>query len=323
MTVPPESRFGFYPHRPLWVGSPVPFPKTPALETSRILGEVILTCKTPLTKIFVARDGLVLFAFQTTLPARKIQEHLNCFYLLLASHAADFTFEAFLPVEELSLADILACRYVGETLTGVELADVKPRTASFLRDRYLTTHLPIQPAKFDFSPDSFWDRLGRAAFENAPGYRARRDRVLPETVYRGAVSDYARLSSDPLFVSVLGSLPQVLGPFANKNYAESLLFAWFVIEAYLYELWREKVRGGQVGAEESVSASTLIRDLKTARVLPYEVGNDLHTVRIARNKVVHDKFRTPPEREPAALAIEALKEFIRRDVGLNLNLPLD
>ena len=319
----PESRFGFYPHRPLWADSSLPFAQTPALETTRMLSTVTYTFETPLAKIFVARDGLVLFAFQTTLPARKIQEHLNCFYLLLSSHAADFTFEAFLPVEELGLGDILVCQYAGETLTGAELIGVNPRTAGCFRERYLTTHLPVQPEKFDFSPDSFWDRLGRAAFAHAPGYRARQARVLPEAVYQGAVSDYARLSGDPLFVSVLGSLPQVLGPFADKNYAEALLFAWFVIEAYLYELWREKVQGGQVSQEESLSVSTLIRDLKTARVLPYEVGNDLHTVRIARNKVVHDKFRTPPEREPAALAIEALKEFIRRDVGLNLNLPLE
>ena len=312
--------FGFYPHRPLYARSQPDYAALSALEISRTLAESVFSFDTPTATMRVCRDGLCLVSFKTTYAARTIKEHLNCLYVLLSSHAADYKFESFLPLTELTLEDILVCHYAGDRLVQAELDGVNERTRTQFLTRYLTTHLPIQPSKFDFIPGGFWDKLGKATHLHAQPLQIRNNRVLPEAVYRAAATDYTRLSTDSLFVSILASLTQSLGHYETKNYAESLIFSWFVIEAYLYELYARKVARAQ--PEESLSASVLIRELKTARILPYEVGNDLHTIRLARNRVVHDKFRTSPDPAPAALAIEALKEFIRRDVGLNLNLPL-
>ena len=317
----PATWFGFYPHRPFYAAAEPDYAELSALDLPRTLAASVFRLDTPTASLQACRDGLLLVSFKTTSSARAVQEHLNCLYVLLSSHAADYKFASFLPLEELTLGDILVCHYAGDTLVRAELEGVNERTRTQFLARYLTTHLPVQPDKFDFTPHGFWDKLGKATHLHAAPLRARSGRVLPESVYQAVAADYTRLSPDALFVSILASLAQALGHYHAKNYAESLIFSWFVIEAYLYELYARRVARGE--AEESLSASVLIRELKSARVLPYEVGNDLHTIRLARNRIVHDKFRTTPDPGPAALAIEALKEFIRRDVGLNLNLPLE
>ena len=107
------------------------------------------------------------------------------------------------------------------------------------------------------------------------------------------------------------------------NYAEALIFAWFIIEAYLYKLYQNKiVNNPNQDADESISSAILIRELKQAKVISYDVGNDLHTIRIARNQAVHNTFDSEVSRQDALMALEAIKQFISRDTGITIGAIL-
>jgi Domain of unknown function (DUF4145) len=314
--------FGFYPQQNYYAKQELVISNIPTITSlPRLMSSIVFDIESKDIKLKVAQDGLIMIGFKKQLSSRHIVQYINCLFVLLQSRALEATLDKFFVLNEQTLADIVVLKYNDNNLTEVSTEGVSEMTNYAYSGRFLTSYIRINPAQIDFTPDGFWDKLYRANITNDPRILQRQDRVLQQQTFEQVLQDIERINTDHYMIQIVASVSKICEQINQANYAEALIFAWFVIEAYLYKLYTEKVSTASSSTkehEDSISSAVLIRELKQAKVLSHDVGNDLHTIRIARNDAVHNTFDSEVTRTDALMALEAIKQFIARDTGINL-----
>ncbi len=308
--------YGFYPSNPFWVVEKPELSQN-LLALSDKMSQIIIRKDTSFGKLQVARDGMVLCNFRFQLSAQDILEYLNGVNILLASRASENFFKPFIDLQEVTLQDVVYHEYKGEQIAKFDIETVGELVKHRYLARFLSSFLNVKSASVDTTPGSFWHKLFAHSIVTDKRISSRTDRVMPESVFDLVASDLNSGAKDFTIVQLLSALNKSMEQYTQANYDMSLIYSWFVIEAYLFKLY-EKAKPGE--NTEEMSSSDAIRRLKEFKAIPYQIGNDLHTIRIARNSIVHNKFDSKAQPEHAAMAIEAIKEFIKRDTGLNLSV---
>jgi hypothetical protein len=315
--------FGFYTDRPFFVEKSIE--RLPHLSRLHaVYSKIVWENETEIAKLQVAQDGLIMIAFKKTLTSRAVVEYLNCLYVLLESRASEFLLTRAFDIAEIKLSDVLVLKYQAKNLIQVDLDGINSHTRHHYNVRNLQDYMKVDLRQIDMSQGGFWDNIIHANILYNERNVLRKSRVLPLTIFDLLLQDFKRIGFDFTIVQVVSSLTKSLQHYREGNYADSLIASWFIIEAYLFELWKTKVNQGIQNSDEdqSTSSAIIIRDLKQARIIPYEVANELHQVRLARNEVVHNKFNSTPKQEDAYLAILAIKSFVARDTGVTLTINL-
>ena len=315
-----EQYFAFYPEH-VWSLEPLQVGELDLGRYTQAMSRIVWSSSIDLATIAVAQDGLVLFKFHQRMVARGILEVVNCFALLLSSRAREYTLKHTLAVRESKLSDIIVLDYSENALMNVHMEGVNNVAREQYRERLLTTYMKVNMEKIDLQIGGYWDRLIKSNIIHSGAYVLRKDNVVPEAALAQAVQDLAIARGKDYLVAILGAMPRIIEDYRESNYDSSLVMSWFIIEAYLYTLWREKCSSASDDTE-SVSSAILIRDLKQVKVIPYQVGQDLHTIRLARNEVVHNTFEAAASQHEARMAIAAIEQFIVRDSGLRLQLDI-
>lgn len=313
--------FGFYPGE-YWPHEKMSSDSNVREYTAEI-SKIIFEAENSSFRLRVCQDGLILFNFKNTLKASAIVEYMNCFMVLLESHVSNQTLEKFFTINEVKLSDIIVQEYTGDRLTKSGMEGVNERAKNIYSQRYLSYFMKIDFTKVDLSPNSFWNNLINSNIHHSILTKKRNSKILPLEVFDLVIRDFDRVATDTTLIKVIASLTRAIEDFRESNYGEALVFTWFIIEAYLFKLYETKVMGGFYDEDDDTkSVAMLIRELKQKKIIPYEVGNDLHSIRLARNEVVHNTFDAAARPEDTLLSIEAIRQFILRDTGINLNIQL-
>lgn len=310
--------YGFYPQSNFWAINE-PDITNNFLDLPKVLSQIVYQKDVSFGQLMVTQDGLILCSFNIQLDAQDILKYLNSVLIILQSRASEHFFKPFIDPVELTLKDVIYHEYQGEQIAKFDIDSVEQLAQYQYLARFIGSYVNVNLNNLDTSKNSFWYKLIQHSVSSDKRITARSGRIIPKSVFDLVVQDLEIAGKDYMLVQLLAALNRSSQLYSLGDYDMSLIQSWFVIEAYLFKLLEKKTPGIDTA---EMSSSEAIKQLKILKAIPYEVGNDLHSIRIARNKVVHSTFDSKADSSDAVIAIEAIKQFIQRDTGLTISINL-
>lgn len=242
-------------------------------------------------------------------------DYLNAFYLLLDSAMVETANFGLFQLHEITIRDAFRVRYEDGKYIGESL--ITENISSVFQMRKIASS----------NPDGVPNEHDRHMIRH----------VVPRTAIEHASNNFSVVIDSPEAVKDLAALTKSLGEYKVGNYATSLVLAWFIIERGISSMWEHHLDSlnrqyendqKRINSERrkfltgsNFSASIVSNFLELSNVLPYELFDDIDTVRGFRNDVVH-KSNYKARAADAQLALKTAQKMIRRirDVDFSLNL---
>ena len=316
-----EQYYGFYTNRPFWAISKPDFSITQTLlQFTPAMSEVVAEYEDTYYKLRFCRDGLVLFhsKFQN-LDFKNVLEYLNALYVLIESESEKWFFGRTFTIGEINSGDVIPYTMHDKVIKGVNTSCVSFEKLHEYNARFLPFYIPVDIKKVDLNGE-FWPNLIKHTIISDPRIKSREGRVLSKELFDGINTTFSQVVKNYTSVTLLAQMTKALEQFNNARYDISLILSWFVIETYLYNLYKAKVVKNISAGDEEISSVELLKVLNQRRVLSYDLVGDIHKIRILRNAIVHNTFESQTTAQDALLAFEIIKKFIAQDIGLTLNL---
>jgi hypothetical protein len=320
-TITLEQYYGFYTNRPFWAISKPDFNNTGTIDQfTRVLSEVVAEYEDTYYKLKFCRDGLVLFHSKfEKIDFKHILEYLNSLYIIMESDAEKWTFKNTFIIKELNNGAVLPYTMSGNEIKGVNTARLDFNTLHEYNARFLPFYIPLDYKKVDLN-GTFWPNLIKHTVNSDPRIKSREGRVLKKDLFDEINRTFSQVVKNYNSITLLAQMTKSIEQFHNSRYDVSLILSWFIIESYLYKLYDAKIVKNISNDREDMSAVELLKALNQRRVLSYDLVGSIHKIRILRNDIVHNTFESETKAEDVLLSFEIIKEFIKQDIGLTLNL---
>jgi hypothetical protein len=316
-----EQFYGFYTNRPFWAISKPDFGNTETIQQfTQVMSEVIAEYEDTYYKLRFCRDGMILFHSKfDKLDFKHVLEYLNTLAILIESEAQRWTLKKNFSIKEINRGDVFPYTVDGLEIKGVNTARVDFGVLHDYNARFLPFYIPVDYAKLDLQ-GTFWPSLIKHTIISDPRIKSREGRVLSKELFDNINTTFSQVVKNYNSVTLLAQMTKSIEQFENGRYDVSLILSWFIIETYLYKLYNSKVVKSISQTEEDMSSVELLKALNQRRVLSYTLVGDIHKIRVLRNKIVHNTFESEVSPQDTLLSFEIIKEFIKQDIGLTLNL---
>lgn len=316
-----EQYYGFYTNRPFWAISKPDFTNTEVVrQFTQVISEIVAEYEDKYYKLRFCRDGLVLFHSKfENLNIKNILEYLNALSIIIESETQNWTLKQMFHINEINKANVIPHTYSGIELKGFNTAGLDFTTQYDYNIRFLHSYIPLEHSKVDYNTQ-FWPNLIKHSIFFDVRIRSRENRILGKDLLDNINSNFARVAKNYNSISLLAQITKSIEQFENGHYDIALILSWFIIETYLYKLYNSKVLKNINPTDEDLSAAELLKILQQRRVLSYSLVGEIHKIRILRNKIVHNTFESEVSPQDTLLSFEIIKEFIKQDIGLTLNL---
>jgi hypothetical protein len=316
-----EQYYGFYTNRPFWAISKPDFTNSESIELfTSMMSEVVAEYEDTYYKLRFCRDGMILFCSKfPNIDFKHILEYLNTLNILIQSEGQNWTLKKLFTISEINRGDVFPITMDGYKIKGVNTSKINFAQMHDYNARFLPFYIPLDYKKVDLQ-GTFWPNLIKHTIHSDQRIRSREGRVLAKDLFDNTNATFSRIVKNYNSVTLLAQMTKSVEQFENGRYDVSLILSWFIIETYLYKLYQAKVVKSIGQKEDDVSAVDLLKALNQRRVLSYDLVGDIHKVRILRNKIVHNTFESETTAQDTLLSFEIIKEFIKQDIGLSLNL---
>jgi len=317
----------FYPSRPFWAASKVNFqvPRVEGWFHDQMVEEVY-SSQTDAFALKICRDGRILIRLSSlerddaTNPHAPIEEtvrrwgeyldFLNAFYLLLDSATLEVDHFSYFNLHEITHRDAFRVTYEDGKATAENIA-AESIAYVFQLGRYSGSYRSDLPIEYD--PQI----------------------VMRHVISSGAISHagkaFQQVVASPGAERPLASFAKSLAEYKVGNYETSVVLAWFITEAAISSLWGSHIESQnrdlhsgrkRVNRERKdfltgrdFPTSIVSNMLELSDVLDHGLFEDIDSVRVYRNKIVHARRFVPGPGE-AQLAMKTAKAMIERLWGL-------
>jgi hypothetical protein len=316
-----EQYYGFYSNRPFWAISKPDFTNSEIIpQFSTMMSEVVAEYEDTYYKLRFCRDGMVLFHSKfPNIEFKHILEYINTLSILMESETRNWTLKKMFSVQEINRGDVFPYTVDGYEVKGVNTAKVNFAMLQEYNARFLPFYIPLDYKKVDLQ-GTFWPNLIKHTIISDPRIKSREGRVLTKELFDNINTTFSRVVTNYNSVTLLAQMTKSVEQFENGRYDVALILSWFIIETYLYKLYQAKVVKSIGQKEDDMSSVEVLKALNQKRILSYDLVGDIHKVRILRNKIVHNTFESETTAQDTLLSFEIIKEFIKQDIGLALNL---
>lgn len=330
-----EKYIGFYPSRPIWVGSEIDFsqPMTPETFTSQ-MSEFVYQEDTDELSIRVCRDGQILFRIYSLEKNQNEIEpsqygastmqtwgaylnYLNSFYLLLDAATIQEQRRIIFDLQEITTKDVIQVKYENGKLAGGPIAQ-QSLSSIYQMARYVHTYNRDIPIESD-------DRIFF------------RQLVSLKSVTHASKS-FINVFSKPGSEKHLSSYAKSLAEYKIGNNETAVVLSWFIIESIINSIWSthlESLNKGFDNGKRRINSERR-KDLKGANytaniktnmlelfgLLDFELFEAIDRVRVYRNKVAHTSDYSPSESETQEALSSAREMIIKKweiDFAKNLS----
>jgi len=239
----------------------------------------------------------------------KYLDYLNAFYLLLDSSTIEIISLGYFNLHEITNRDAFRVRYEDGRSVGENIA-IESIASVFQMGRYLSSYQSGIPIEHD------------------PKLSMRQ--VIPIEVLEDASGKFAEVVASPGLEKLIASFAKSLSEYKIGNYETSVVIAWFIVERGITRIWEKHIKGMNVefsGGKKRInrerrdfltgrdfSMSIVSNMLELGELLPFEVFEDIDTVRGLRNKIVHG-HDYQPDAENAQLALKTAQWMITHEWG--------
>lgn len=316
-----EQYYGFYTNRPFWAISKPDFTNSEIIpQFTRMMSEVVAEYEDTYYKLRFCRDGMILFHSKfPNIAFKHILEYINTLSILMESETRNWTLKKTFNVREVNRGDIFPYTVDKYEIKGVNTSRINFAILHEYNARFLPFYIPLDYKKVDLQ-GTFWSNLIKHTIISDPRIKSREGRVLSKELFDNINTTFSRVVTNYNSVTLLAQMTKSVEQFENGRYDVALILSWFIIETYLYKLFQAKVVKNIGQKEDDIGAAELLKILHQRRVLSYELVGDIHKVRILRNKIAHNTFESEVAAQDTLLSFEIIKEFIKQDIGLSLNL---
>jgi hypothetical protein len=316
-----EQYYGFYTNRPFWAISKPDFTNSEIItQFTSMMSEVVAEYEDTHYKLRFCRDGMILFHSKfPNIAFKHILEYINTLAILMESETRNWTLKKMFSIREINQGDVFPYTVDGYTIKGVNTARLDFAVLHEYNARFLPFYIPLDYKKVDLQ-GIFWPNLIKHTVISDPRIKSREGRVLTKDLFDSINASFSRVVTNYNSVTLLAQMTKSVEQFENARYDVALILSWFIIETYLYKLFQAKVAKSIGQKEDDMSAVELLKALHQRRVLSYDLVGDIHKVRILRNQIAHNTFESEITAQDTLLSFEIIKEFVKQDIGLSLNL---
>jgi hypothetical protein len=316
-----EQYYGFYTNRPFWAVSKPDLTNLEILQQfTSMMSEVVAEYEDTYYKLRFCRDGLILFHSKfPNIDFKHVLEYINTLSILIESETQNWTLKKMFTIREVNHGDVFPYTMDNIEIKGVNTSRVNFGVLHDYNARFLPFYIPLDYKKVDLQ-GTFWPNLIKHTVISDPRIKSREGRVLTKDLFDNINATFSRVVKNYNSVTLLAQMTKSVEQFENGRYDVALILSWFIIETYLYKLYQAKVVKSIGQKEDDMSAVELLKALNQRRVLSYDLVGDIHKVRILRNEIVHNTFESETTAQDTLLSFEIIKEFIKQDIGLSLNL---
>jgi uncharacterized protein YutE (UPF0331/DUF86 family) len=318
----PKKYLGFYPQNLVWVGESVLLSQNTQLSSyTANCQQIVANHQSKYLDLMVTRDGCFLVGLNFSSPTVGLYlDALNALYIILENQASQFFFKKYFNIREITIQDYIYFGYTANNIANVTLDNCNTLTRYLFGARYLSGFIPIESNKIDFVNDKFWGNLFLHTINNDTRYQSRKDRILPISIVQNTFKTFERLSANWDKITLLSKLIKAINELNLGNYEYVIGYAWLIIEGYLFELHTQTEKKYSLAqSDDSITTLEVINNLRRLKLLSGDIVSELHQLRKIRNQIIHRQFKDV-KMQDAVLAIEIIREFIKRDTAIDIRL---
>ena len=163
---------------------------------------------------------------------------------------------------------------------------------------------------------------------------------VPKRVFNKLNSSLSKIYSNQSYIKKLSVYAKSLSEYQRKNYSNSLILSWFIIEPYLYAEWEKfldsknktnedeskrinKTRKEYLMNGSQYPISVISNMLELFDVLEFKNFTIIDQVRKNRNRIVHQDELYDCKLEDCKKAIDITREILEKEMRIDLSLKLE
>ncbi len=335
-----EKYLAFYTSRPYWAGKKpdVSFISDQNYNTNafyEIMSEEVFIEQNPHYTLKVCRDGLIMFnskkinkmlkeALKNNQTTADIKlwafclNYLNAIYLLFESAVLQKKKISYFEISEITNQDAFSITFEKGKFKGNVIADLS-LASTFQMDRWLSNFSVSDLARIEHSRS-----LNRRSF------------ILDEETFQKINNDLKKIINEDKLIKTISVTTKSLSEYKIGNFSTSLILAWFIIETYLNQYWKDFLKhnnkkyaiGKRINRKRlenltngrDYTASVILNYLELAGILEFNLFKNIDKVRNYRNKIVHGDEDYECEPAHCQKALDIIVEFIKKETQVKLQL---
>ncbi len=311
---------GFYPNKTIWAGNAANINGDCLEFLPKLFSEIVYSFSSDYFELKVCRDGMFLISLKFANSNVGIYlDYINAFYVTMESVISQNTFQKYFSLQEITIEDYIYHEFIGDKVIVTRTDNLNIQTNYQYKSRQLSGYIPVDFNKIDIRNNKFWRDLLIHTINNDDRNKGRWDRIVSVEQLELVARTFERICQSWEHVNLLSKLVRVVQEINLGNYTYAISYSWLIIEIYLDKLYYTNNQLGDKNDGQPISSRDLINGLRDRKVLPRELANEIHQLRITRNGIIH-KQQEKASFDQAALAVEIIREFIRKDIAVDIKL---
>jgi hypothetical protein len=325
----PQTYYGFYTQHPFWLESKPELSISSTIKLPFVLSEIQFASYQDEYHLVVCRDGLIQFCKpHSQLSIQTYIQYLQTIYLLLNSHIFETIRQNLLGFQELSTTDILSHTYTAQNIQAFQLDPENIPVNYIYSTRFPRSFVAGLPWGDLFSnKHSDLAQLLLLNIQQDPRIQAREQRIISQTIFQSLNQSLKHIISNYQIVETLSGFFKALCEHYKGNKEICIILIWFELESLLLKYYRNKAKMYFTPSEienqnEEVSVSQVLRVLRQKHMLDKHTIEQIHSIRMLRNKIAHSRSEAHVTQNDVSLAVNVLKKLILQDFKISLYLNI-